>query len=415
MSELFRTEAIDARRQRLLGEVVIAEGRPSDLLVAAIGAVGAVLVLASVTGRYARTETAPGAVVTSRPLTKIMAQRPGLVTRVDVREGQVVHAGQTLAAVTLDAQLEGGQAAGFESLASIERQIGLAHNQKILLVGALANESRRLDEQLDLARAEHVQLRSQEDLQAEVIASSRKMFEGLRQVADTGYVSKFELERRRQEYLRESEMLSRLSQQRTANEAKQAELSAQLRRLPNDHAKQVGELDTNLEQLGQQRTAARGQTGYVITAPTGGRVSALNIAPGRSVDGRLPLLAIVPDGARFEAELYAPSRAIGLVKPGQSVRLMYDAFPYRQFGSFEGTVMDISKSIVAPGEIDVPVRLEEATYRVRIRLHDQNVLVKGTPIILQSGMALKANIVLERRTFFDWLLEPVRAVRNRSA
>jgi hypothetical protein len=28
-------------------------------------------------------------------------------------------------------------------------------------------------------------------------------------------------------------------------------------------------------------------------------------------------------------------------------------------------------------------------------------------------MALKGNIVLERRSFLDWLLEPIRTVRDR--
>ena len=38
----------------------------------------------------------------------------------------------------------------------------------------------------------------------------------------------------------------------------------------------------------------------------------------------------------------------------------------------------------------------------------------GTPLPLQSGMTLTAHVILERRSFFDWLLQPLHAVRNRT-
>jgi hypothetical protein len=46
----------------------------------------------------------------------------------------------------------------------------------------------------------------------------------------------------------------------------------------------------------------------------------------------------------LQAEIYIPSRAIGFVKPGQEVRLLYDAFPYQRFGAYRGRVVAASSS-----------------------------------------------------------------------
>ena len=83
----------------------------------------------------------------------------------------------------------------------------------------------------------------------------------------------------------------------------------------------------------------------------------MQAAAGRFVDGRVPLLTIVPGGAAMRAELFAPSRAIGFVQPGQEVRVMYDAFPYQRFCSFAGRVEQVSRVIIAPGEVDAPVKI----------------------------------------------------------
>ena len=62
----------------------------------------------------------------------------------------------------------------------------------------------------------------------------------------------------------------------------------------------------------------------------------------------LPLLSIIPTGSDLEAQLFAPSQAIGFIKAGQLVRMRYNAFPYQKFGHYEGEVANISRSSVTP-------------------------------------------------------------------
>jgi hypothetical protein len=79
MSELFRQEAIDFRRQRLYGAVIIRHSSTINWAVAGIVAVSVTLIVWAGFAEYARVEIVPGTLVTTRPLNKIYGHRPGLL------------------------------------------------------------------------------------------------------------------------------------------------------------------------------------------------------------------------------------------------------------------------------------------------------------------------------------------------
>jgi membrane fusion protein len=162
----------------------------------------------------------------------------------------------------------------------------------------------------------------------------------------------------------------------------------------------------------RRKAEIEGRQAYSITAPITGRVAALQVSIGEVADTRVPLMTILPEGGSLEADLYVPSRAVGFVKEGQEVRLLYDAFPYQRFGSYPGTVTMVTKTIIAPQEAATPFALDEPAYRVKVHLKEQEVDAFGEPVPLQPGMTLKARIVLERQSLLSWLLEPLRSVRT---
>jgi membrane fusion protein len=127
-----------------------------------------------------------------------------------------------------------------------------------------------------------------------------------------------------------------------------------------------------------------------------------------------PMMIIIPEGSRLHAEIYAPTRAIGFVKPGQEVRLLYEAFPYQRFGSFQGKVTRVSRTVIDPRELTAPLKAEEPVYRIEVALDRQSVEAFGDRLALQPGMTLSANLILDRRSFLDWLLQPLNAVMMRS-
>src|SRR4051812_32100279 len=99
---LFRPEAVDAHRQRVFGEVVLTQPVRAQALVLLLFGIIAALSLWVALGTYTRTEIARGILVTDEASAKVIAIRPGVVTGLDVREGQLVRAGQTIATVRVE-------------------------------------------------------------------------------------------------------------------------------------------------------------------------------------------------------------------------------------------------------------------------------------------------------------------------
>jgi membrane fusion protein len=59
--------------------------------------------------------------------------------------------------------------------------------------------------------------------------------------------------------------------------------------------------------------------------------------------------------------------------------------------------------------------VEEPVYRVVASLDAQSVRAFGRLYPLQAGMLLEADIVLERRSLLEWILEPLYSVSGASA
>ena len=116
----------------------------------------------------------------------------------------------------------------------------------------------------------------------------------------------------------------------------------------------------------------------------------------------------------LRAQVYVPSRAIGFVRPGQEVRLLYDAFPYQRFGSFDGRIVAVSRTVIDPRQLAAPLTVQEPVYRVDVAPFGQAVLAYGERQPLQAGMTLTASLVLDHRSFLDWLLTPLNAVMRRN-
>ena len=66
-----------------------------------------------------------------------------------------------------------------------------------------------------------------------------------------------------------------------------------------------------------------------------------------------------------------------------------------------------------PGEVDNnPLVFTEPVYKLTARLHDQTVFASGNNLPLLPGMTFNAVIVLGERTFLEWLLNPIYALRG---
>lgn len=414
MSSIFRSEALAHRRHRLYGEVVISETRISSLSVLIIGAVGIALMVWASLAKYSRTEIVSGVVGTTQPTIRVMAQKGGTIKKLMVKDGDLVKPGQILAIASIDTASDNGQLTAVAELATLEQQLSAVQTQLSLNNEASEKERLRLQEAIGLGQRTRLSLSSQLDLQRQVLTSTEKMLSIYEQALQHGQVSRLDYERTRQSNLQQQQQLRQIEQALTQNQAQHKQYEAQLARVPTDKASQAAELTASLKVLEGQYIRLRSNVDYEVISPITGRVTALQASVGKSVDARFPLLVLAPVDSRFFAEIYAPSRAAGFIKKGQRVRLMYDAFPYKQFGSFDGVVSEVAQTITAPADIDVPIKIEEPVYRIRVAIKEQRVMTSAGEFPLQSGMALQASIALEQRSLIDKLLEPINAIRYRT-
>ena len=367
-----------------------------------------------VLGTYTRSETARGILVTGEASAKIVAMRPGQITELLVHEGDEVRAGQRLAIVRTEQNSESGDSAIGESLMAIESQRALTDEQIQLAGRRAASDRARLGATIAGFAQQRADLAGQIGLQEEAVASAQDMLDRVQGLLESGFISRIEVERRRQAAIAARQQLAQLRQQSNALNAETHRASAELSRVAADADGEIVAARASAATLAQQQARLNCERAYMLVAPVSGRVAALQTAVGRTVDASVPLMEIVPEGSTLRAQIYAPTRAIGFVRPGQEVRLLYDAFPYQRFGSFKGRIASVSRAVIDPRQLAAPLQIEEAVYRIDVVPDGQSVGANGERLPLQPGMTLTANIVLDRRSFLDWLLTPLNAVIRRN-
>jgi membrane fusion protein len=161
--------------------------------------------------------------------------------------------------------------------------------------------------------------------------------------------------------------------------------------------------------LAEQRAALVRTDQLTLTAPVAGEVGDVSVQVGQRARPETSLVTIVPRGSQIEVWLYAPSRAVGFVRPGQEVRLQFDAFPYEKYGAGRGTVTAVSRVPIEAAAIDAALDVKEPVFRIRVRIDAVAPRVAGAESRLRPGMTLTANLVLERRRLWEVLFNPIAA------
>lgn len=415
LSALFRQEALQSRRTRLEGDVVLRDAGFLHYAGYLLPLAVLPLLVATLFWSYARVQSAPGWLTTSDGLVLVRAGRAGTLDELPFREGDFVKAGSVVANV----RVEQGHAT-------------LGETPEAALLNFLGVQAQRLERQIELARTrgageiarqkelisglvrERSELDQQLARQSSIVASSWRDVEAAEALTAKGFVSGREVRSRRAVWSEQARDESILRQQRVALISRLAAAQSELERLPVDLDTSIAQLEAARAELAQRRAEIEGRRSYSLVAPISGRIANLNVRKGYAVDAQRPVMAIVPDGAALEAELFVPTSAAAFIKVGQEVRLLYDAFPYQRFGSGSGTIVQMSQSAVAPGDLATPQAFIEPVYVVRVRLADAAVTAFGDRVSLKPGMTLKANVVLEQRSIFAWIFEPLYAVRGRT-
>lgn len=412
-TNLFRNEALEAAHSQL-GSPVRAVGVASWALTLFLLTLFAAVAVFLVTARYARKETVTGVLTPAAGALRVSADRPGVIQTVHVREGELVSAGAPLVTLSLDRTTATG-----ESMSSLLAEAAAAEAEAARRSGTARSENIRsrlaeLGARREGLQADIVRLDADRTLQLERVRLAEQSVEAARALYDKRLIAALPFRQREEALLAARQGLGSIDRERTRNGAALAQADAEAARLAAESAESRAVADVAEAQLAEKRAQLAGEAALVLVARKAGRIAALQAREGAPVQPGGTVAVVLPEGSGLEAELWVPSRAVGFVRPGNTVRLMYDAFPYQRFGVGRGVVRDVGRTPVQPQDLPVPMEAREGLYRVAVRLDRQDMLAHGGVWPLGPGMRLSADLVLENRSLWDWLLEPVQTVRKRA-
>ena len=422
VTPLFRTEALAERQTQWLGTVLLAPRLSHRVftLFAALATAGIVALMYF--ADFTRMARVGGWLMPEQGLVRVFTPRAGVVTGLHVEEGTEVRRGDRL--MTISAELESAALGATQAeiarrlvdrreslLEERQRYEQLVEQQRGALKGrvaALGSELAEIDREIEL-------LKSRVDI-AERTARLQ------RELRAQGFVSELLLQQAEGDRLEQSTRLSAMTRERIALSRDQQAAQSELEDLPLKAQAQIATFERDVALVEQELAEAEAQREIVVSAPEDGTVTAILAERGSHADASRPLLAIVPSGARLEARLYGASSAVGFLRPGQRVRLRYEAYPYQKFGHYDGVVASVSRSPVSPAElppqagggVDPSGAGGEPVYRITVSLDRQAVTAYGEQVPLQPGMKLEADVALETRRLFEWVLDPLYTLTGKT-
>jgi hypothetical protein len=145
-------------------------------------------------------------------------------------------------------------------------------------------------------------------------------------------------------------------------------------------------------------------TQFITTSPCSGTIIKLHVKTNNALvnEGEI-LCEIACADERLQAELQIPQAGAGRVKTGQTVKLLYDAFPYQQFGVRFASLRWISPTTSTP------------EFRGLADIDDESINVSGQPVPLKAGMGGRAEVVIAKRSLISIAFDPIRQLRENMA
>ncbi|AZZ99954.1 HlyD family efflux transporter periplasmic adaptor subunit [Pseudoalteromonas sp. R3] len=412
MSGLFRKEAIEHQGQKLDGEVSIATHMSFNWILLVILATVLIGITYLVVGEYHRKEIVSGYLRPTDGLSKVYPLGQGVIDEVYVEEGQKVEKGQVLVRVRMERILTSGSDMNEAILTELIKQKDLV-KKNIENQTQLAKVSQeKLDSQINNTAFQLAQTKKQHELLTQRVELSEKRYRDTLALIEKDFVSQSDVESVRDAMLVLQQQAEDLEGRVLSQQESLSQLRLERQQLPLTLQKTEAQLRTQLADINQQITQASAQQSYDVRSHRSGRVSSLMVKPGMIAQSTSPLMTVLPENAALEAVLLVPSRAFGFVQEGQNTRIRYQAFPYARFGIYEGTISSVSKSILLPNETSLPVTLAEPAYQVVVSLKAQHAHAYGASVPLQAGMLLEADIMVDKRTLFEWLFEPLYSIKG---
>jgi membrane fusion protein len=415
MMRLFREQAVRHKLNRPSGTVLNYSPWTTPVAAAAL-ALSVSLLALIVFGHYTRAVAISGYLLPDGGILRVFAPQPGVIVEKRIKAGEHVTKGQTL--FVLSADREGREREPLYALATEtlrDRRAKMAD---------MIDKTRSIQAaelvRIEARRQETVARRTLLDEKIAVLAQAidlrASILERKKMLADRKLLTVDQSEQVELGLLDQRAQLSGLRLDRASLSQELSGLENDLNVKPLQQRNEINVLERELSSLDQQLAESETRRENVIVAPAGGVLSVDLATLGQSVVPSQPLAVIQPDGAALQVHLFAPSRAVGFVKPGDRVNLRYQAFPYQKFGQQEGHVRSIARTALSAAELaslNLPQQNQtEPLYRIVVEPRKQVMEIYGGQTPLQAGMTVDAYVLQESRAIYEWMLEPLLSVKG---
>lgn len=413
---LFRSEAVAAKSNIWLGPASAPIQKYFTTSAIAIGLLLIGLFVFICTAEFPRKVRVPGNLTPIGGMIQIVAPQAGVVAAL-ASEGDRIQPGDSLVHIDSERRSSSGNLTIITEKTLLERQR--------LLESDLKNARQEAESKIASLAARRASLLGDQDRsELEIDALKRRLqlstqaVRRLKDLSSEGYVSDAQVQDRESERL---DSFARLkSAERTlaavARDIQVTDSEIQLTR--SNLASTLSQTQRSLAALMQEQVENTAKGEVFVTAPSAGLVSTRLTQIGQNVSLGQPILNFILAGSgdeALQAQLYCPSKAIGLVKLGQRVSIRYQAFPFQKFGMAQGVVTARSSTPISPGELPVPGRAmmsagtknSDPVYLITVKIASQYVVDHGVKVRLDAGMALEADVVQENRTLLEWLFDPL--------
>ncbi len=414
---LFRSEVAEARRSAWLGEAQIVQPLPVRIVVRlCLGFVVAVCIYAWL-GSYTRRVHADGLLAPDVGLITVASPLAGRVSASGVKEGDRVERGQLLFTIDLDAVSASGPTQE-RVIAQLALQRDSVARQRAARAAMAEAEKRGLTEQIANLEEQGARVAEQVDLQEKLVPPLKTRAQELADAVARGFARAADFQSQNYLYLQATSQLAQFRQNGLQVSGKLGDLRAKLATYDETLARDLAELDRTAAQLEQQRAESEARRAIEVRAPERGILTSIRAQAGQTVAAGASLLTLLPSDGRLQANLYVDSSAIGFIEPGATVMLRYAAFPFQRFGLYGGRVTEVTRAPLEDGSAapdpnkDPSKKTGGGVYRIVVRPDADSVTAYGEPRRLEAGMRVEADIALEKRPLYRWLLDPITRVKR---
>ncbi len=413
--DFFRHEVLPSDEKLRLGEVLLVPPLPPIVLSSLAG--GAVISLALLVclGKYTRHVTLQGVIAPKEGVVKLYAPQSGRLQQLNVKEGDRVRRGQVLMVFDTERQTSQGT--------PVEKEIDLRQAEKLQRLRADVESTRELQqsELSGLRIALNSQFAIRQGLERQIAllekrgSSAQLTADRFADLRKLGYATEQTAQDKRDEQVEQQVRLQSAQHDLAAAIQETARLTVEVAAAPARDRVALDQIEREIDETESEIAVQKTGHEWALTASCDCVVSSVDVGVGQTAVPNFPIVSMVPADAALQATLYASSKSLGFVAVGQQVDLKLDAFPFEKFGAVEGRVESIASTPLTSNESAGGTHLglpqvegpQEPMYSVKVRVERPSIDAYGHPQSLRSGMQLNAEVQLETRRLYEWMLLPL--------